>query len=126
MSFCLEPRGPAVINLRVVTASLVAALLISSAADAATVTNRDDRDHSVTIIEGDTDKNHIVKPHAVLEGICQKGCLIRLDDGKDDPYELEGSEVTSIEDGQLYDDEQGSLATPNDGDASPPSQPGSR
>lgn len=127
MSFCLGPRGQAVINLRVVMASLVAALLTTSAAHAASVMNRDDRDHSVTVIEGDTDKSHVVKSHAVLEGICLKGCLIRLDDGKDDPYELEGTEVTSIEDGQLYDDEQGSLATPNDdGDASPPSQPGSR
>ena len=114
------------INLRVVPASLVAVFLISSAAHAASVTNRDDKDHSVSIIEGDTVKDHVVKPHAVLEGICQTGCLIRLDDGKDDPYELEGSEVTSIEDGQLYDDEQGSLATPSEGDASLPSQPSSR
>jgi hypothetical protein len=115
-----------VISLRVFPASPVAALLLlSSAASAASVTNRDDRDHKVTVIEGDAPKNHVVRPHAVLESICQKGCLIRLDDSEEDPYELDGSEVTSIEGGQLYDDELEAPGEPNGGDAGQPSQPGS-
>jgi hypothetical protein len=49
-----------------------------------------------------------------------------LDDSRDDPFELEGSEITSIEEGQLYDDE---AAVPSESGAVPdaqPSQPGSR
>ncbi len=114
------------ISFRVIPASLLVALLASSAALAASVTNRDDRDHKVTVIEGEAQQEHVVKPSAALEGICQKGCLIRLDDDEDDPYELEGSEVTSIEGGQLYDDELEAPAEPNGGDAGQPSQPGSR
>jgi hypothetical protein len=115
-----------VISVRNLTASLVTTLLISSAAHAATVTNRDGRDHKVTIIEGDAQNYHVVKPNAVLESICQKGCLIRLDDSEEDPYELKGSEVTSIEDGQLYDDELEAPDVPSVGNAGPPSQPSSQ
>jgi hypothetical protein len=107
-------------------ASLATALLFSSVVHAATVTNRDDRDHKVMVIEGNAQNDHVVKPNAVLEGICQKGCLIRLDDENEDPYELEGSEVTSIEEGQLYDDELEASAEPNGGDAGPSSPPGSQ
>jgi hypothetical protein len=52
--------------------------------------------------------------------------LIRLDDSEEDPYELKGSEVTSIEEGQLYDDELEAPAEPDIGNASPPSQPRSQ
>jgi hypothetical protein len=115
-----------VITFRVIPACLVTALLFSSAACAVTVTNRDDRDHKVTVIEGDAQKDLVIKPRAVLEGVCREGCLIRLDDSDGDPYELEGSEVTSIEEGQLYDDELEAPAEPNSGDAGLPSQPGSQ
>ena len=77
------------------------------------------------IIEGDAQNYHVVKPNAVLEGICQKGCLIRLDNSEEDPYELKGSEVTSIEEGQLYDDELEAPDVPDVG-AGPPSQPSSQ
>jgi len=125
-SFCPGPRETAAISVRNLAVSLVTTLLISSAVHAATVTNRDGRDHKVTIVEGDAQNYHVVKPNAVLEGICQKGCLIRLDDSEEDPYELKGSEVTSIEEGQLYDDELEAPAVPDVGNTGPPSQPGSQ
>jgi hypothetical protein len=115
-----------VISFPVIPVFLVAALLFTSAAGAATVVNRDDRDHKVTIIEGGVQKDHVLKANAALEGICQKGCLIRLDDSDEDPYELEGSEVTSIEGGQLYDDELEAPAEPSAGDGGLPSPPGSK
>jgi len=77
---------------------------MSSAAGAVSVTNRDDKDHKVTIIEGDIRKDHVLKPAIVLEGVCQKGCIVRLNDSADDEYELEGNEVVSIEEGYLYFD----------------------
>ena len=114
------------VSFRVIPVFLVAVQLTTLAAQAASVTNRDDRDHKVTIIEGQSQKDHILKPNTALEGICEKGCLIRLDDNQVDPFELEGSEVTSIEDGQLYDDEPGASVDPGSGETGPPSQPGPR
>lgn len=111
---------------RVVPGFLIAALLSPSTASAASITNRDDRAYTVTVIEGNSRKDHVLKPNAVLDGICEKGCLIRLGDTSDDPFELEGSEVTSIEEGQLYDDETGVPSGSGSGPDAQPSQPGSR
>lgn len=116
---------------RVVPGFLIAVLLLPSAASAASITNRDSRDHRVTVIEGSSRKDHVLKPNEVLDGVCGQRCLIRLGDNQDDPYELESSDVTSIEEGKLYDD--GSGEPLENGSGSPgqkpdvqPSQPGSR
>ena len=52
-------------------------LLSSTAAHAVSITNRDDHDHKVTIIEGDTRTDHVLKPSQVLTGVCAKGCTVR-------------------------------------------------
>jgi len=84
---------------------LVLGLLLSStAAHAVSITNRDDRDHKVTVIEGDTKTDHVMKPSQVLQGICAKGCTVRLNDDEEDEYELEADDVVSIEEGSLYYD----------------------
>jgi hypothetical protein len=88
-------------------------LLSSSvAAHAASITNRDDRDHKLTIIEGDTRTDHVVKPSQVLTGVCGKGCTLRLDDEEDDEYQLEGEDVVSIEEDSLYYDTPDTPGTP--------------
>lgn len=115
---------------RVVPGFLIAALLSPSVVHAASITNRDDKAYTVTVIEGGSQKDHVLKPNAVLDGICGNGCLIRLGGAQDDPFELSGSEVTSIEEGQLYDDEAGvPSGTGSDvsgpGSGAQPSQPGS-
>mgnify|MGYP006889937798 CR=1 FL=1 len=92
---------------RVIAGVLIAVLLSASAVHAASITNRDDTDRKVTIVEGSSQRSLVLKPNEVLDGICEEGCLIRIDDNREDPFELEGSEITSIEDGQLYDDETG-------------------
>ncbi len=116
---------------RVVPGVLIAVLLTPSAVHSASITNRDDVDRKVTVIEGSSQKDHILKPNAVLEGICETGCLIRLGDSQDDPFELESSDVASIEEGQLYDDEVGVPSesgsdTFDPGTGAQPSQPSSR
>lgn len=111
------------ISFRVIPAFLVAVLLSTSAVHAASITNRDEKDRKVTIVEGEARRDHVLKPNAVLDGICEKGCLIQLDDSQEDPFELEGSEVTSIEEGQLYYDEPAASAAPIEGNADQPSQP---
>jgi hypothetical protein len=81
-----------------------AALLQTSAVSALSLTNRDDHDHKVTIVEGSRSSDHVLKPDATVENVCQKGCVLRLNDSEEDEYELEGNEVVSIEDGSLYYD----------------------
>ncbi len=81
-----------------------AALACADAADALTLTNRDEQDHKVTVIEGEKKTDFVVKPSESLADVCPKGCVIRLDDiaDEDQDYELEGTETVSIEDGFLY------------------------
>jgi hypothetical protein len=85
-------------------AGAFALLLSATAAPAITVTNRDDKDHKLTVIEGDVKKDHTLKATGSLDNICLKGCVVRLNDSENDEYELEGTEVVSIEDGYLYYD----------------------
>ena len=95
---------PLSLSNRSLPAGLIFALFSTSAADAITVTNRDDKDHKLTVIEGEAQTDHILKAAAVIEEICMKGCVVRLNDSENDEYELEGTEVVSIEDGYLYYD----------------------
>jgi len=88
-----------------VAAGLIAAVLSGAGAAAeVSITNRDDKDHKLTIVEGTKQADHVLKPSQVLEGICAAGCVVRLDDSENDEYELEGTEVVSIEEGYLYYD----------------------
>jgi hypothetical protein len=98
----------------------LALLASASAAFAVTVTNRDDKDHKLTVIEGEAKKDLSLKAAGVLENLCPKGCVIRLNDSESDEYELEGTEVVSIEDGYLYYDGPDAPAEPAPGTAPKP------
>ena len=88
--------------------TLILAMVLAgtSASAAISITNRDDKEHKLTIIEedGKTKADHVLKGNAVLENVCKAGCVVRLNDSEEDEYELEGTEVVSIEDGYLYYD----------------------
>ena len=107
----------------VVAASLYVALIWSPAAYASSITNRDDKDYKVSVIEGNAATDHILRPSASLQGVCDKGCVIRLNDSEKDEYELKGSDVVSIEDGYLYYDGPPASAVPKAGDADQPPEP---
>jgi hypothetical protein len=85
-------------------ASAVTMVFLSSAFAAASVTNRDEKDHKVTIIEGETKKDYTLKPNEELRDICTAGCVLRLNDSDDDEYQLEAKDIVSIEDSALYYD----------------------
>jgi len=85
----------------------------ATAAHAVSITNRDDQDHKVTIVEGETRTEHVLKPSQALSGICAKGCTVHLDDDEEEEYQLESEDVVSIEEGSLYYD------TPADPPAAP-------
>ena len=101
----------------VFAAFAIVALLWPSPTLAASVTNRDHKVYMVTIIEGEAKQDHVLKPSLVLEGVCQKGCVIRFTDSENDEYKLDGSELVSIEDGVLYYDGPAADAASGVGDA---------
>ena len=76
----------------------------STAVNAVSITNRDDQDHKVTVVEGDTKTDYVLKPSQALNGICAKGCTVHLDDDEEEEYQLEADDVVSIEEGNLYYD----------------------
>jgi hypothetical protein len=89
-------------------------LLLSSAtaAHAVSITNRDERDHTVTIIEGDAKAEHTLQPSQTLNDICLKGCTIRINHSEADEYRLTASDAVSIEDGTVYYDGADASAGP--------------
>ncbi len=91
---------------------VIVLLSSSTAAHAVSITNRDDNDHKVTIIEGDAKTDHMLKPSQVLTGVCAKGCTVRLNDDEEDEYQLEANDVVSIEEGSLYYDNPDTPAAP--------------
>jgi hypothetical protein len=91
-------------RVRVLAASVLAVTFGAQAALAVSITNRDDREYKITVVEGDSAKDYVLQPSGMLDGICANGCVIRLGDSDTDEYELEGDEVLSLEDGELYYD----------------------
>ncbi len=101
-------------------AGMIAALLMTSAAFAATVTNRDEKDVKIILIEGDARQEKLLSPGKVIDGVCQKGCIVRLNDSENDEYELSGSDAVSVEEGFLYYDNPVGEGAPQDGSAASP------
>mgnify|MGYP001165605046 FL=1 len=97
----------------------IAALLMTSTAQAVTITNRDVKDARVSVIEGSEKQDHVLSSGKGLDGVCKQGCIIRLNDSESDEYELEGSEVVSIDGGFLYYDGSESGSAPPGGDTQP-------
>ncbi len=82
----------------------VVALSFADIACAISLTNRDTRDHKISVMEGSAKVDHPLARGATLDKVCLKGCTVRLNDSENDEYELEGDEVVSIEEGYLYYD----------------------
>jgi len=103
---------------QVLTVCAIAALLMTSAASAATITNRGDKEVKLTITEGSSRQDEVLPSGKVVDGVCQKGCIIRLNDNANDEYELEGSESVSVEGGFLYYDSRENEGAPSTGSTS--------
>lgn len=103
MTFCRDRRSGR-IEFPTHTVCAIAALLMTSAANAATITNRSDKDVKITITEGPSRQDEFLPSGKMIDGVCRKGCIIRLNDNSKDEYELHGSESVSVEGGFLYYD----------------------
>lgn len=91
---------------------LIGLLLSTTAAHAVSITNRDEREHKVTIIEGEATAEHVLTPSQTLAGICLKGCTMRMNNNGDDEYRLAADDAVSIEDGTVYYDGPDASAGP--------------
>lgn len=117
MPFCRDRRSGRT-DLPAHTVRAIAALLMTSAASAATITNRSDKEVKLTITEGSSRQDEVLPIGKVIDGVCRKGCIIRLNDNSKDEYELEGSESVSVEGGFLYYDSSNNEVAPTGGSAS--------
>ncbi len=110
-----------------VSRAMCVILLLSSttAAHAVSITNRDERDYRVTVIEGEAKADHVLRPSQTLADICLKGCTIRINDSADDEYRLAASDVVAIEDGTVYYEGPDASAGPQPPPA-PAKRPGTR
>ncbi len=106
-------------SLRLCAAAVMAASLTTATAEAASVTNLDKIPRSLTIEEKGKRQDHVLNPGAVLEGICLEGCLIHLGADGGDPFKVEASDITTIEDGLLWGEDLDATAIPPPG--APPS-----
>ena len=104
---------------QVFAAGMIAALLMTSTASAVTVTNRDAKEVKLAVIEGEARQEYVLQSGKVLEGVCQKGCIVRLNGSENDEFELDGSETVSVEEGFLYYDNPEGDGAPVDGSAKP-------
>ena len=104
---------------RALATCTIAALLMTSTASAVTITNRGDKEIKVSVIEGSAKQEQFLAIGKVLDGVCQKGCIIRLNDSENDEYELEGSEVVSVDEGFLYYDGPDAGGAPPSGGSVP-------
>jgi hypothetical protein len=76
-----------------------------SAALGASIINRDERDYTVTIIEGEAKADHALKSAQTLSDVCLKGCTLRLNGSEEDTYLVAGSDAVAIEDGTVFYDQ---------------------
>ncbi|MGI9421676.1 MAG: hypothetical protein ACR2PA_00605 [Hyphomicrobiaceae bacterium] len=93
---------------------MLAASTAPFAAVAATITNADRVDRSITIIVGNRRTTHALKAGGLLEELCTDGCVVRIDDDPKRDFILEGRERVSIEDGLMYYDGEVAAKLPSD------------
>jgi len=91
---------------------VIAPLFLATEGLAATLTNRDAKEHTLTVISGKDGETRLLKRNESWRDFCTDGCIVRLDDRENTTYELEGSDVVSIEDGVIYYDRDDMAPSP--------------
>ena len=93
-------------------AAVMMVSFVTEAAYAASVTNLDKIPRTLTIEEGGKRQEHSLNPGDVLDKICLEGCIIHLGAEGGDPYEVEPTDMTTIEDGLLWGEDFDTPAIP--------------
>jgi len=103
---------------------VIAPLFLATEGSAAILANRDTKEHKLTVIAGKDGETRLLNRDETWRDFCSNGCIVRLDDGENTTYELEGSDVVSIEDGVIYYDRDDIAPSPLGSETAPslPSQ----
>ena len=83
---------------------LLPALALVHTAVAATLTNADRNDRTISIIKGAELRTETMKSSALIKDLCPDGCIVRIDGDPERDFILEGRERVTIENGLLYYD----------------------
>jgi hypothetical protein len=105
---------------------LIGLLLSATAAHAVSIANRDEREHRVTVIEGEAKADHVLKPSQTLTSVCLKGCTIRINDNDADEYRLTADDIVSIENGTVYYYDGPDASAGSESPPAPGKKPGKR
>lgn len=73
---------------------------VAAPADALVLVNQQTTLETLLVTEENAQTQITIRPGERLEGVCPKGCVIRLGNGEE--YEFDGSEVVSLEDDALF------------------------
>lgn len=87
-----------------IMASALGLAVFPLSSEAASITNRDARPHTLRIIEGKRPTDHRLQPGGRLDDVCSDGCIVRIDGDADKDFVLEGTERVSIENDLMYYD----------------------
>ena len=91
---------------RLLLAALTAAAMSATASNALTISNTDEVDYVLEVVEGTGDANIVMidlTASQALKDICNSGCTITLDNGESQSFS--GDESITIEDGEFVLDE---------------------
>ncbi len=80
----------------------VLGMILAAPAQALTISNTDDKPHTVTIKTGDDSAQLVVEPQKAVDAPCASGCTIVLENG--DQYEMKDGWEVSIENGVIFVD----------------------
>lgn len=103
---------------QIAAASFVALFLFAGTANAIELTNYDEDDKTITIVEAGVASEAVIKAGASAKDICMSGCILQLGADPENQFEFKGNETVSIEGNVVYDDTPEAGDTPVDPDAS--------
>jgi len=99
-----------VMKSQIAAASFVALFFSVGTANAIEMTNYDEDDKTITIVEAGVTAEAVIKAGASAKDICMSGCVLQLGTDPENSFEFSGNEIVSIEGNVVYDD------TPEAGD----------
>jgi len=87
-----------------ILASVLALFFSVVTAHAIELTNYDEDDKTITIIEGGEAAQAVIKAGSTVKDICIAGCVLQLGESDENQFEFKGNEIVSIEGNVVYDD----------------------
>lgn len=85
----------------IVATSVLAILLTTGAAEAASITNHDTTPYEIVVVEGEQERRITVEPDQSVENICATSCTLAIT-ADSEVVEIAQTDELLIEEGQVY------------------------